>query len=88
MKFIHLTQFFLSKKKIDYGFFVLQELNVARNSFTAVPSTSLNGPMALKSISLANNSISKFIFNFLSSLNLPIEFVAIDFDKLISQLQV
>lgn len=37
-----------------------QELYLGRNSFTAVPSSSLNGPVALKTIALNDNHIGEY----------------------------
>lgn len=38
----------------------LQELYISRNSLTAVPSQSLNGPNALKLIALSHNNIGEY----------------------------
>lgn len=47
----------------------LQELYLDRNSFSSVPSLSLNGPKALKTLSLTKNYISMSNLSFLRYFN-------------------
>ena len=50
-----------SKISLFFDWFFSQELHINRNCLTAVPSTSLNGPVELKVLSLTHNNIGELL---------------------------